>query len=62
MQIESKLAVAMIVSRFHVAADPEVFAHKTVNAFAAACTGYITLKHPGGVGLTLTPRIPNAAS
>lgn len=61
VQIETKLATAMIVARFRVAADAERFGYKTVDDFAAACTALITLKHPGGVHLSLTPRVASSA-
>jgi hypothetical protein len=56
VQIETKLALATIVSRFKVAVDEAKMACKTVEELGDSCTFWFTLRPAGGVHLKLTPR------
>jgi predicted TIM-barrel fold metal-dependent hydrolase len=62
MQLESKIAVAMIVSHFHIALDHSKMPYKSVEEFSETCTAFVTLKPRDGMWLKLTPRVPPSSS
>ena len=57
MQIETKLALATVLSRFHIAVDPNKMPYKSAKEFADSLNTYVTLRREAGVWLNFTPRI-----
>ena len=60
VQLESRLAVAMIVGRYRLQKTPRL-PYSTVEGFADHCKSALHLWHRDGVHIQLQPRAPAAS-
>ena len=58
VQVETKLAIATIVSRFQIAIDVDKMSWRRPEDMTHTVQTLITLRQPGGVHLRLRPRVP----
>jgi hypothetical protein len=57
VQLETKVAIAMLVGRFRVTRDPARMAFKSVKQFIEECTAYLALYQADGLHLQFQPRV-----